>query len=140
LKQNYEGDGYNCRAVVTCNRDPSICSINAECTWNAVAQEYQCSCRSGFYGDGKQCKQMPTNEGGDQLVVAKGMSLIKIQLKDSTPIPLTIEPFQTAIGLDFDCINQKLYWSDVASRSIKMSNINGTGKETFLDDGENFYI
>lgn len=64
------------------------------------------------------------------------MSLIKVQLQQNKSVPLTVEPFQTAIGIDFDCYNQKLYWSDVATRAIKMGNINGSGKGAFLDEGD----
>lgn len=38
-----------------------------------------------------------------------------------------------AVGVDVDCTEQRVYWSDVASKSIKSMLYNGTGITTFLD-------
>jgi hypothetical protein len=69
--------------------------------------------------------------------VAKGMSLVKIPVGGDQAIPLTVEPFQTAIGIDIDCPNKKVYWSDVGMRAIKMGNFNGSERVPFLEDGMN---
>lgn len=69
-------------------------------------------------------------------MVTKGMSLIKVPLKDGRAVPLIVEPFQTAIGIDIDCPNRQIYWSDVATGAIKVASFNGSDKGTFLDEGK----
>ncbi len=68
------------------------------------------------------------------------MSLIKVPLIGEKPYPMTVEPFQTAIGIDIDCPNQKVYWSDVAGKVIKQASFNGTEKMPFLETGTTLNI
>ena len=39
---------------------------------------------------------------------------------DATPakkgVPIVVEPFQTATGVDADCLRGRLYWSDTTGR------------------------
>ncbi len=70
------------------------------------------------------------------MLVTKGMTLIKVPLSTGKAVPLVVEPFQTAIGIDIDCPNNRIYWSDVATRAIKTASFNGSDKATFLDEGK----
>ncbi|ODM99647.1 Nidogen-1 [Orchesella cincta] len=130
----YEGDGFRCRSAVPCYQDPLVCDANAVCSVDQRSREWTCQCKPGYQGDGHTCKEVIPMSGGDFLVVTKGMSLIKVPLGNGRAVPLVVEPFQTAIGLDIDCPNQQIYWSDVATRTIKMASFNGTDRGTFLDD------
>lgn len=149
-RNNFEMVGKECRPKQEVGCDIlRNCDTNAQCSWDARQSKYACECKPGFRGNGLVCREEALGGGcqgpqctreastpeGDQIVVAKGMSLIKIQLQGNKAVPLTVDPFQTAIGIDFDCFNQKLYWSDVATRAIKMGNVNGSGKGSFLDEG-----
>ncbi|XP_021945973.1 nidogen isoform X2 [Folsomia candida] len=148
-RNNFEMVGKECRPKQEVGCDIlRNCDTNAQCSWDARQSKYACECKPGFRGNGLVCREEALGGGcqgpqctreastpeGDQIVVAKGMSLIKIQLQGNKAVPLTVDPFQTAIGIDFDCFNQKLYWSDVATRAIKMGNVNGSGKGSFLDE------
>jgi len=137
--KGFEGDGYRCRSTVPCYQDRSICDENADCAPDSVTQEWKCQCRTGFQGDGQQCRAVssPSALAKEQIIVAKGMYIIQIPLGGggSSAIPITVDPFQTATGIDIDCPSQKVYWSDVGTRSIKIANYNGSERTAFLDDG-----
>lgn len=132
--QGYEGDGYKCRSAVPCYQDNSICSADAQCLPDRVTREWKCQCNTGFFGDGQECNKI-AKRSEDYLIVTKGMSLIKVPVNGDKATPIMVEPFQTSIGIDIDCPNQKVYWSDVATRAIKVGYFNGSERENFLDDG-----
>lgn len=101
---------------------------------NEDRREWKCRCKEGFQGDGQQCQKEIVRDQ-NILLVTKGMSVIRIPLSGEVPHPLTVEPFQTAIGIDIDCPNQKVYWSDVAGREIKHASfLNASDKAPFLDN------
>ena len=59
---------------------------------------------------------------------------------DATPakkgVPVVVEPFQTATGVDADCLRGRLYWSDTTGRAIKRAAYDGAGgSEVFLRRG-----
>ena len=134
--KGYEGDGYSCRSAVPCYQDRSICDPNAECAPIQGGREWKCQCREGFRGNGFECQEVERRDSSI-LFVTKGMSVIKVPLSTGKSEPLTVEPFQTAIGIDADCPMQKLYWGDVGGRAIKQANLNGSERMPFLDSGIN---
>lgn len=88
----------------------------------------------GWRGDGYDCQEAESRTS-QFLLVTKGMSLIKVMLDGGKPEPITVDPFQTAIGIDIDCSNEMVYWSDVAGGTIKSSLFNGSSKTEFLTEG-----
>ena len=58
---------------------------------------------------------------------------------DATPakkgVPVVVEPFQTATGVDADCLRGRLYWSDTTGRAIKRAGYDGAAPEVFLRRG-----
>ena len=55
---------------------------------------------------------------------------------DATPakkgVPIVVEPFQTATGVDADCLRGHLYWSDTTGRAVKRAGYDGSKPEVFL--------
>ena len=45
-------------------------------------------------------------------------------------------PVRTAIGLDFDFSEQRLYWTDVTDDSISKISVTGSGYEKIIKSGE----
>ena len=104
-----------------------MCDRNADCLPSAGsgsgnAEEYACRCRVGFRGDGRTCVEITTNpdETRGYLVYAHGMSLMKIPTwkreGGEAGKQLLIKPGQTAIGVDVDCQEKFIYWSDVSGK------------------------
>ncbi|KAE8752468.1 hypothetical protein FOCC_FOCC000590 [Frankliniella occidentalis] len=138
------------------------CGRNAECLRVRGEAGYRCQCQPGYVGDGYRCDQDParqrererererlycgpqgnrrcTEKESDFMVIAQGMALMRVpllppQTASEAGQPLQIHYFQDAIGVDVDCQEQRLYWSDVASKSIKSMFYNGTAISTFLDE------
>lgn len=83
---------------------------------------------------------MPQNEG-EFLLFNQGMSVLKmpleVKVKDKGKI-IVMEPFQTAVGIDIDCLNGYVYWTDVAQAKIKRARYNGSDIEVVLDQGRLF--
>lgn len=54
--------------------------------------------------------------------------------------PIQIHHYQMAIGLDIDCIDGRVYWSDITGKAIKSSRYNGTDFKNFITEGKKSYI
>ncbi|VDO17006.1 unnamed protein product [Brugia timori] len=46
---------------------------------------------------------------------------------------LIVVPHQIAVGIDFDCQEERIVWSDIAGHSILSASINGTNEQKFMD-------
>lgn len=53
---------------------------------------------------------------------------------------VVMEAHQTAVGIDIDCYNGYVYWTDVAQAKIKRSRYNGSNVEVFLHEGNIFEL
>lgn len=135
----YYGDGYICLTQKTCHVDPYICDVHATCVVNADRQ-YVCECNDGYTGNGTVCKISPKHEG-NFLLLNQGMATLRVPFVP-TPRdmgrPIQIQYYQMAIGLDIDCYEGRVYWSDITGKAIKSSTYNGTDFENFLEDGKYF--
>lgn len=54
--------------------------------------------------------------------------------------PIHISYYQMAIGLDIDCQDGRVFWSDITGKTIKSSNYDGSLIENFLTQGNFFLI
>jgi nidogen (entactin) len=135
LKKGFVGDGFNCRPLRTCREDPSVCDRNAECLYIDQLQTHSCHCRYGFVGDGFQCSVAPRHDG-DYLIFTQGMSLLRIPLeptKEDVGRLILTKPHQIPAGLDVDCLQGYVYWSDVAHGVIYRASYNGTISEPVIE-------
>lgn len=67
------------------------------------------------------------------------MATLRIPLEDtksSMRKPIQIKPYQTAVGLDIDCLEGRVYWSDVSGRVIRSALFNGSNKIDFMKEGK----
>lgn len=117
----------------SCGEDKSVCDRNADCQYNYQYKEYLCHCHYGFIGDGYQCDPAPVHEG-DYLLFSQGMTILRMALATGPNIrpgyPLISKAHQIAVGLDVDCLNGYIYWSDVHSGTIHKAPYNGSSSET----------
>ncbi|XP_069687047.1 nidogen [Periplaneta americana] len=132
-KKGYHGSGIHCIPDLSCERDPSLCGDDANCILTSTGS-YECQCREGYTGDGVVCKATPKYEG-NFLLLNQGMATLRIPY-NPTPNnpgqPITIQYFQMAIGIDIDCIGGRVYWGDIAGRTIRSSKYDGTDVQDFL--------
>ncbi|CAH1160142.1 unnamed protein product [Phaedon cochleariae] len=134
--EGFFGDGFQCYAEKNCHIDPSMCDRNAACLTDAN-RNFICKCNAGFLGDGATCREIHRQEG-NFLLLNQGMATLRIPLQESKPRsrrPVQVKPYQTAVGLDIDCLEGKVYWSDINGRAIRSAFYNGSGKVDFIQRG-----
>lgn len=135
----FVGDGFQCRPRVSCRQDRSICDENADCIFIDHLKDYTCHCYHGFIGDGYQCQRAPEHEG-DYLLFSQGSSILRMPTDENGKpgYPLVIKSRQTIVGLEVDCLDGYIYWTDIAKGKIHKSPLNGSLSETLHTDyGEN---
>ncbi|XP_054154172.1 nidogen-like [Oppia nitens] len=129
------GDGLICRPSRTCREDPTICDVNADCMYSEHMLGHVCHCRYGFVGDGFECSPAPQHDG-DYLIFSQGMSLLRMPLqitKQNKGKLLLTKSHQIPAGLDIDCLDGLVYWTDVAHGLIYKSLYNGSSVMTILN-------
>lgn len=102
------------------------------------SRNFKCQCNAGYIGNGSVCKEIFRHEE-KFLLVNQGMATLRIPLEDSklsTRKPIQIKPYQTAVGLDIDCLEGRVYWSDVSGRAIRSALFNGSNKIDFMKEGK----
>ncbi|XP_023223735.1 nidogen-1-like [Centruroides sculpturatus] len=127
--QGYEGDGVTCTPIATCHENPYLCNYNAECIYTTSG--YVCQCKSGYTGDGTTCNVAPRHEG-NFLVFAQGMSLLQMPYnptKQDQGKLLLMEAYQTAVGMDVDCQEGYIYWTDISHKAIRRVKYDGSESE-----------
>ncbi|XP_067119899.1 nidogen [Centruroides vittatus] len=127
--QGYEGDGVTCTPIATCHENPYLCDYNAECIYTTSG--YVCQCKSGYTGDGTTCNVAPRHEG-NFLVFAQGMSLLQMPYnptKQDQGKLLLMEAYQTAVGMDVDCQEGYIYWTDISHKAIRRVKYDGSESE-----------
>ncbi|XP_003375523.1 putative Low-density lipoprotein receptor repeat class B [Trichinella spiralis] len=129
--QGYAGDAQDC------SFDPSLCHRDAECLFEHERSMHICQCRPGFLGDGYYSCQLQSTDSrvrGRALVFSQGMSLVQRGLlPDDYGKQLIVVPFQIAVGVDYDCQDDKIYWTDVSGHSVHSSNLDGSNVTTLFD-------
>ncbi|CAG5121406.1 unnamed protein product [Candidula unifasciata] len=132
--RGYEGDGLVCtrREIIDCRRNPGLCSADAECVQGAE-EGYVCVCRPGFRGDGASCS--PVVREGNYLIYAQGTKVMRVS---TDPRPgdygqqLVYIPGSLAVGVDIDCQEGDIYWTDAAIGVIRRAKLNGSGVEVIV--------
>ncbi|XP_073972916.1 nidogen isoform X4 [Rhodnius prolixus] len=132
-KEGYEGNGTHCESVVTCYELPDLCSPDATCTY--AHGKVICECNDGFYGNGTFCKEARKQEE-EYLLVNKGRTILQVPFSPTNRgRPIHINENQTAIGIAFDCVDGRVYWSDITNLQVKSSKYDGTDFKVFMDKG-----
>uniref|UniRef100_A0A915PNJ4 Uncharacterized protein n=1 Tax=Setaria digitata TaxID=48799 RepID=A0A915PNJ4_9BILA len=70
----------------------------------------------------------------ETILVCRGMTIIQRSTNPDLPgKQLIVVPYQIAVGIDFDCQEERIVWSDIAGHSILSASINGTGEQKFMN-------
>ena len=128
----------SCYAEKNCNIDPYMCDGNARCVTNA-SRSFVCECNPGYTGNGTLCKEIPKH-GGDFLLLNQGIVTHQIPFesdgrKRKAKI-FQVQARQTAIGLEADCYDGRVYWSDINGKAIRSASYNGSDKRNLVTAGE----
>lgn len=86
----------------------------------------------GFIGNGSYCTEPPKLESGF-LIVSQGVATVKVPLngnKRGAPVSTAM----MAIGVDKDCVEGRVYWSDISAKAIFSAKYDGTDKKTFVSE------
>ncbi|RWS25534.1 nidogen-1-like protein, partial [Leptotrombidium deliense] len=132
----FEGNGYTCRPIRSCIEDRSVCDGNADCTYIPETRSYGCHCKAGYVGDGRQCILIPLQQSGEYLIFAQGMSLLQMPLNPSESQKgqlLLTRSHHLPVGIDVDCMDRYVYWSDVFNHTIYKTPYNGSETEQIFD-------
>ncbi|VDI30227.1 low density lipoprotein receptor-related protein 5/6 [Mytilus galloprovincialis] len=102
------------------------------CLMSPAHPFYTCACPTGIKLklDNKTC-----NEGYEQLLLlARRTDLRRISLDtpDYTDVVLELTNVQHAIAIDFDPVDNQVYWTDDEVHAIWRANIDGTGQEKVI--------
>uniref|UniRef100_A0A1I7SEF3 Nidogen n=1 Tax=Bursaphelenchus xylophilus TaxID=6326 RepID=A0A1I7SEF3_BURXY len=125
----YVGDGKRCSKARSCVEDRGLCNANAQCLPDSRNQ-YVCSCNYGFHGNGYVCNPTPEDQPGS-LLIARGMSIIQRPTReDVVGRQLVVVPHQVVVDIGYDCVSQRIYWSDIGGATIKSAWVNGTDIQT----------
>ncbi|XP_019624540.1 PREDICTED: nidogen-1-like isoform X25 [Branchiostoma belcheri] len=141
----YNGDGRVCTDMDECDLLDPACDPNARCI-NTFGS-YRCECAPGFVGDGRTCS--PVGQAPQaSLLFAQGMSISRI------PVPaqgyrgqivgaqsaargkkVLVKAGMTAVGIDYDCVDGYMYFTDVTGRSISRAKMDGSQPEVIISQG-----
>ncbi|GAB0089199.1 Nidogen [Sergentomyia squamirostris] len=125
----YTGDGFVCRREVNCMSDPHICHHQATCI--VSGGQVKCRCNQGFTGNGSHCEEVQQHETGF-LLISQGVAVVRVPFSGHRGRPVSMS--QMAIGVDKDCIEGRVYWSDISSKTIMSSKYDGSDKKTFISE------
>ncbi|XP_066245508.1 nidogen [Euwallacea similis] len=132
-KPGFFGDGLVCNIEKNCLIDSSMCDINAQCNFDS-RQKYVCQCNRGYVGNGVVCKEV-SRDDGNFLLLNQGWATHRIPMEPNRRDPgkpIQIKNYQTAVGLDIDCLEGRFYWSDISLNAIRSARYNGTDITDFI--------
>uniref|UniRef100_A0A182XKY2 Nidogen n=1 Tax=Anopheles quadriannulatus TaxID=34691 RepID=A0A182XKY2_ANOQN len=125
--QGFFGDGFVCTPERNCANIPSLCDPNARC--ESTTNGYQCICNDGFIGNGSVCNTAHRLDDGF-LLISQGVANIRVPLNGGLGYPVTMAFM--SIGLDRDCAEGRIYWSDIAAQQIVSAKYDGTDQKPFI--------
>ena len=114
-----------------CDRNNGGCSHL--CLMSPLKPFYACACPTGIKlkPDNKTC-----NEGYEQLLLlARRTDLRRISLDtpDYTDVVLELKEIKHAIAIDYDPVENYVYWTDDEVQAIWRAFLDGTGQEKVID-------
>ncbi|KAF6207786.1 hypothetical protein GE061_016234 [Apolygus lucorum] len=128
--EGFEGNGLVCELIITCYYEPSMCNENARCV--QMDNKFTCKCNENFFGNGTVCKAA-ADQKEEFLLLTKGGAVMRIPFtQDSPGFPINIEESQVAVGITTDCVEGKVYWSDLSRNTIRRAKYDGSEAEEFL--------
>ncbi|XP_016969841.2 nidogen [Drosophila rhopaloa] len=123
----FKGDGHVCIEEQNCLNNPTLCDMNAQC--RSTNAGLVCVCNQDFYGNGSICQERQRHES-DFLIVSQGVGILRFSLNGRKVQIISMA--QMAIGLDKDCVEGRVYWSDISSKKIVSAKYDGTDVRPFI--------
>lgn len=100
--------------------------------YNVVTRNIQSNIKFiGFIGNGSICNEAQKIEDGF-LLISQGVATVKVPFNGKSGRPISMA--QMAIGLDKDCAEGRVYWSDITAKAIYSSKYDGADKKIFISD------
>ncbi|XP_059822369.1 low-density lipoprotein receptor-related protein 2a isoform X1 [Hypanus sabinus] len=123
-------DRQTCEDTDECNETPSVCSQICENTEGS----YICKCAPGHLQepDGKTCRQ---NSTITPYILFSNRYYIRNFSLDGRANSLVQQGLIYVWALDFDSVEQRLYWIDRGRGVLERMFLNGTAKETVINYG-----
>lgn len=73
---------------------------------------------------------------GRMMLFAQGMAIMQRGLAaEEWGRQIIIVPMQIAVGLSYDCVDDKVFWTDITGHAIRSANLDGTNVTKILGDG-----
>ncbi|XP_051883463.1 low-density lipoprotein receptor-related protein 2a [Pristis pectinata] len=121
-------DGQTCEDLDECNETPSVCSQICENTEGS----YICKCAPGHLRepDGKSCRQ---NSNITPYILFSNRYYIRNFSLDGKSYTLVQQGLTNVGAMDFDRVEQRLYWIDMGRRVMERMFLNETVKETVIN-------
>ncbi|XP_028846293.1 low-density lipoprotein receptor-related protein 2a isoform X3 [Denticeps clupeoides] len=121
-------DNRTCDDVNECADTPSVCSQVCENT----AGSHVCKCAPGFLRepDGRSCRQ---NSGVPPYLIFSNRYYLRNLSADGQAYALILQGLTSAVALDFDRAERRLYWVDVGRRVVERMFFNGTAREAVVN-------
>eukprot|EP00794_Sanderia_malayensis_P020432 gene20432-22446_t len=157
-KRGFIGDGRQCRDIDECTETKISCQSHSKCV-NTIGS-FDCVCDKGFRKNGSKCladcprclnggtcvgkfgcKCAPGFSGvicqwvGDEfLLYSQGGNIKRFSYPYGSMSYGYIyrNPQHLMVGVDYNCKEKKVYWTDITSKSIQRSNYDGSEMETII--------
>ncbi|XP_076440226.1 low-density lipoprotein receptor-related protein 2-like [Babylonia areolata] len=122
-------DRHHCRDVNECEEDNGSCSQICE---NTVGT-YVCKCNDGYQkmADGHTCKK---EDNITPWLVFTNRYYLREMTTEGENYRRIAQGFENVVSLDFDIANDLIYFTDVKQHKIFRIFVNGTQKETVIQD------
>eukprot|EP00079_Xenopus_tropicalis_P011186 XP_002936802.2 PREDICTED: low-density lipoprotein receptor-related protein 2 isoform X2 [Xenopus tropicalis] len=122
-------DKRTCDDIDECSETPSVCSQICENT----AGSYICKCAPGYIREpnGRNCRQ---NSNINPYLIFSNRYYLRNLSLDGQSYSLILQGLSIVAALDFDRVESRLYWIDAGRRVIERMFLNGTNKETIINN------
>ncbi|XP_071823213.1 low-density lipoprotein receptor-related protein 2-like isoform X2 [Apostichopus japonicus] len=126
-------DGRNCSNINECDENPQVCEQVCEDTLGS----FSCKCAAGYRPQDPNevtCQHMT---GGDPTLTFTNRYYVRnsgVKERDSD-YSIIIQDFDFVVAIDFDWLEQKLYFTDVIKNKIYRMNLDGSELETIVFTG-----
>uniref|UniRef100_A0A8C5B335 Low-density lipoprotein receptor-related protein 2 n=1 Tax=Gadus morhua TaxID=8049 RepID=A0A8C5B335_GADMO len=120
-------DRRSCDDVDECAETPGVCGQRCENTLGA----YVCKCAPGYLRepDGRTCRQ---NSDVAPYLVFSNRYYLRNLSTDGGAYSLILQGLSSAVALDYDRVERRLYWVDVSRRVIERMHFDGSGREAVV--------
>ncbi|XP_059895450.1 LOW QUALITY PROTEIN: low-density lipoprotein receptor-related protein 2a [Gadus macrocephalus] len=120
-------DRRSCDDVDECAETPGVCGQRCENTLGA----YVCKCAPGYLRepDGRTCRQ---NSDAAPYLVFSNRYYLRNLSTDGGAYSLILQGLSSAVALDYDRVERRLYWVDVSRRVIERMHFDGSGREAVV--------